>query len=334
MAMISFEEAYKNEPMSVFRSDGSYVNGCLSDMRVDRSTIPEGWHAYDLRDNSDGIPCELVNGYVMVNHMGTFLTQEDLGLKQGESLFLADKDRAMQADEFQYALSRAYTLTVSCPYHFTQEEYFFDEVQNVEDLSENDVTQALRQKGMDTFKEQFQEEDAQKLCQRTGAFSCEFSADDKELSFRFLVAGPGKDAKELLAFRDAVNLSLLEGFGSNASKTALDSYTEDVPADDYRFSEYYYDPDEDEYEEPEEDDVVTVTYTSYVAPTNTYEVKVGERSFSEVSLRLDVLKQEAEQTMQDLRHKFQNFGLTAESANMELMEALMKTNLRQAGLDR
>ena len=305
MATISFDEAYKSEPMAVFRSDGRYVNGFLEDIRVDRNTVPEGWHAYDIRDNNDGIPCELVNGYVMVNHMGTFLTQEDLGLPKGESLSLAEKGRAMQADEFQYSLSHTYTLTVSCPYHFVQEEYFFDEVQEENDLPEEDVSPALRQKGMEAFKEQFQENDAQKLCERTGAYACEFSVDDKNLSFRFLVAGPKKDAAELLKFRDAVSLSLQNDFGAKASHRELDSYTEDIPATDYRFEEYYYDPDGED-EEPEEDDIVTVTYTSHVAPTGTYEVKVGERSFSDVSLRLDVLKQEAEQAMQDLRQKFQN----------------------------
>lgn len=54
-------------------------------LRVDRTTVPKGLYAYDIRetDGFSGIPCE-IGKRVSVNHMGTILTREPIkGLTNG-----------------------------------------------------------------------------------------------------------------------------------------------------------------------------------------------------------------------------------------------------------
>lgn len=47
-------------------------------LRIARNSLPEGLHAYDLRDeDSTGEICEL-KSYVMVNHWGTVIVKEPI----------------------------------------------------------------------------------------------------------------------------------------------------------------------------------------------------------------------------------------------------------------
>ena len=74
-------------------------------LRIDRKTLPEGLHAYDIRDSDDcdGTPSE-VKKFVMVNHWGTVVTREPIeGADEG--IVLEDKDynylgENMTLDEF------------------------------------------------------------------------------------------------------------------------------------------------------------------------------------------------------------------------------------------
>lgn len=61
--------------------------------RLDRSTVPEGLYAYDVRhdDECQGIPCEVAN-YIMVNHWGTVLTVEPLDLGEQGYRLLEEED--------------------------------------------------------------------------------------------------------------------------------------------------------------------------------------------------------------------------------------------------
>lgn len=58
------------EGFSIFNKDALFTN-----YRIDRSTVPEGLYAYDLRDECDGEICQL-KSYVLVNHWGTILVRE------------------------------------------------------------------------------------------------------------------------------------------------------------------------------------------------------------------------------------------------------------------
>lgn len=73
-------------------------------LRIDRKSLPEGLHAYDLRDeDSTGEICEL-KSHVMVNHWGTVVTREPIeGAEDG--VVLEDNDynylgEDMMLDEF------------------------------------------------------------------------------------------------------------------------------------------------------------------------------------------------------------------------------------------
>lgn len=56
--------------------------GLFTCLRVDRSTIPEGWYLYEVRhdDNSWGDPVEIALG-VLANHFGTLIVKEPFELE-------------------------------------------------------------------------------------------------------------------------------------------------------------------------------------------------------------------------------------------------------------
>lgn len=63
-------------------------------LRIDRKSLPEGLHAYDLRDvDSTGEICEL-KSHVMVNHWGTVVTREPI---EG-----ADEGIAIKDEDYNY----------------------------------------------------------------------------------------------------------------------------------------------------------------------------------------------------------------------------------------
>ena len=53
------------------------------DLRVDRSTLPDGIHAYDVRDTSDDGGCYIgrIEDLVVVNHAGTMFTAKPLKMR-------------------------------------------------------------------------------------------------------------------------------------------------------------------------------------------------------------------------------------------------------------
>lgn len=64
------------EKVEVLGQEGLFI-----DLRVDRKTIPEGWHVYEVRhsDNDWGEPVEICLG-VLVNFYGTLLVKEPIEL--------------------------------------------------------------------------------------------------------------------------------------------------------------------------------------------------------------------------------------------------------------
>ena len=78
MAAQKFKKAINEAAdMTVIAPDGREITGFYCDPKVDRTTIPAGWYAYDIRYDDDGcgIFVELCHDYVVVNSAGTFLTQ-------------------------------------------------------------------------------------------------------------------------------------------------------------------------------------------------------------------------------------------------------------------
>lgn len=77
--------------------DGVLIFGkyCLfSDIRIDRSTVPEGCYVYDIRhgDENDWTdPCEILP-QVIVNYMGSIVTTERFPIEFSESFVTIDRD--------------------------------------------------------------------------------------------------------------------------------------------------------------------------------------------------------------------------------------------------
>lgn len=60
-------------------NEGNEYEGLFSDLRIDRSSVPEGWYCYEIRhdDEDQGYWAEIGTS-VMVNFWGTLLTTEQL----------------------------------------------------------------------------------------------------------------------------------------------------------------------------------------------------------------------------------------------------------------
>ncbi len=95
MAIQSFDEAMRDDRMSfAVIVGGKEYEGYFANIRIDRSSVPNGWNVYDIRHDESGDPCEIRNGYIFINHFGTFYTQNKFSLNEGESLY---------EDEFAYS---------------------------------------------------------------------------------------------------------------------------------------------------------------------------------------------------------------------------------------
>ena len=103
MAHQSYNEAMKDpQEIILFAPDGREINGYYCDPKIDRSTLPSGWHAYDIRHDDEclGIFCTLNHNYVNVNNAGTvFLEGEIPELTESNSSvdFEIDEDEWLMA---------------------------------------------------------------------------------------------------------------------------------------------------------------------------------------------------------------------------------------------
>ena len=88
MAIQNFDEAMRHDrmPFTVEVGDTEY-EGYFANIRINRDSVPNGWHVYDMRHDDRGDPCEIKDGYIVVNHFGTFFTPDRLPLKEGDSLY-------------------------------------------------------------------------------------------------------------------------------------------------------------------------------------------------------------------------------------------------------
>ena len=79
--------------MIVSLYDLNGVQAAYLDLRIDRSTLPEGLHAYDVREGEYYLGT--VEDNVLVNHSGTMITREPLKMlhpAEEAYIFLDDDD--------------------------------------------------------------------------------------------------------------------------------------------------------------------------------------------------------------------------------------------------
>lgn len=82
---------YRKERMEAVEVKGTRCE--FNDMRIDRNSIPEGKHLYEVAgdDDSGGEPARVKNG-IMVNFYGTLICDEELPLGEDGVLWLEDGD--------------------------------------------------------------------------------------------------------------------------------------------------------------------------------------------------------------------------------------------------
>jgi hypothetical protein len=60
------------------------IRGYFNDVRIDRTTVPEGFHIWELADGDcDGTPCRYKPG-ILVNFYGTFITTGKMPVDEPE----------------------------------------------------------------------------------------------------------------------------------------------------------------------------------------------------------------------------------------------------------
>ena len=64
----------------------------FNDMRIDRSTVPEGKYMYEVADDdSDGEPARIRPG-ILVNFFGTIICNQKLEPDEGDTIWLQDDE--------------------------------------------------------------------------------------------------------------------------------------------------------------------------------------------------------------------------------------------------
>lgn len=77
------------------------VEGVFTPLRIQRDSLPAGFHKYSLREGEDTL-CGQVANDVMVNHAGDFITKEPLELATAGSRDLGADDWGFTEKPFQF----------------------------------------------------------------------------------------------------------------------------------------------------------------------------------------------------------------------------------------
>lgn len=73
----------------------------FTNMRIDRSTIPEGYYAYDVRESDGGAgDFAQVQSYVMVNHWGTIIGKDEIPMDEKWGCYFCTEDDGEFTDDY------------------------------------------------------------------------------------------------------------------------------------------------------------------------------------------------------------------------------------------
>lgn len=75
-------------------NDNPYM---FTNMRIDRESLPEGFVAYDVRDECDGEFLE-IKPYVLINHWGTIIGINPIPLDSFNSYYCREHDGCFTGD--------------------------------------------------------------------------------------------------------------------------------------------------------------------------------------------------------------------------------------------
>ena len=65
------------------------IPALFTNLRIARKTLPEGYHAYDIR-SGDRTDFTTIEPFVMVNHTGTILTEQPIKMTKGDNTPIRD----------------------------------------------------------------------------------------------------------------------------------------------------------------------------------------------------------------------------------------------------
>ena len=91
--MYNYNEEKQKTPMRIKLENGVEARGIYIGLRIDQETLPHGKIWYQIRHCDDDWtePATLVRGSIMVNFMGTFISDPIEGMeKTGEELEITD----------------------------------------------------------------------------------------------------------------------------------------------------------------------------------------------------------------------------------------------------
>ena len=82
--LVEFKEWEKSaQPFIIAPGKSTETEGLFSCLRLNRTTLPKGWYAYDIRHTDSGAFCT-IEEHVAVNHMGTFITKKKIEFPKGK----------------------------------------------------------------------------------------------------------------------------------------------------------------------------------------------------------------------------------------------------------
>jgi len=106
MKPIKFNDTSDYQFMEVLGVEGVFTN-----MRIDKESLPEGFHKYALRSGEEDLVCQISDN-VTVNHAGDFITKTpiDLGPDGYKNLTLEDWGFTGKALDFEAFFGKKYSI--------------------------------------------------------------------------------------------------------------------------------------------------------------------------------------------------------------------------------
>lgn len=96
MKPIKFNDTSDYQYMEVFGVEGVFTN-----LRIERDSLPEGFHKYALREGEGAFCCQVAND-VLVNHAGDFIAKQSLDLGKDGSRPLGEEDWGFTDKAFDF----------------------------------------------------------------------------------------------------------------------------------------------------------------------------------------------------------------------------------------
>lgn len=108
MVPVKFNETTDYQYMDVLG-----VEGVFSNLRIDRNSLPEGFHRYSLREGEEEFIAEIQKD-VMVNHAGDFITKEEINLGPDGYKALSPDDWGFTDKPFDFESYFGCKLSLDC----------------------------------------------------------------------------------------------------------------------------------------------------------------------------------------------------------------------------